>query len=123
MDRKKLALIHIIKKELSLSEAEYRSILKDAAGVESAKELDGEKFRKLMRYFVRSKHYRLNRSGLTIRQKLFIDYLAKQLGWTTEHLNNFVHKYYSKPNVYKLTKEEAIKAIVALKNIRQHTVL
>jgi hypothetical protein len=120
MDRKRLALIHIIKKELNLSEEEYRSILQKATGVASAKDLDEEKFRKLMRYFVRSKYYRLNPSGLTVRQKLFIDYLARKLSWTKEHLDNFVHKYFQKPNVYKLTKREAIKVIEALKNIALH---
>ncbi|MCK5162057.1 MAG: DUF1018 domain-containing protein, partial [Candidatus Aureabacteria bacterium] len=60
MDRKKLALIHIIKKELNLSDAEYRNILEQVTGVRSAKDLNEEKFRKLMHYFVRTEHYRIN---------------------------------------------------------------
>lgn len=119
MDRKKLALVHIIKKELKLSEEEYRNILEQAAGVESAKDLDEEKFGKLMRYFVRSRYYQVNPFGLTMRQKLYIDYLAKELGWDGGHLNNFVHKYYHKPTADRLTKREAIKAIESLKAIRQ----
>lgn len=35
-----LAAIHIIKKELALTEAEYRAILREVAGVDSAKYLD-----------------------------------------------------------------------------------
>ena len=35
-----LAAIHIIKKELALTESEYRAILREVAGVESAKYLD-----------------------------------------------------------------------------------
>lgn len=35
-----LAAIHIIKKELGLTEAEYRAILREVAGVDSAKYLD-----------------------------------------------------------------------------------
>jgi len=120
MDKKKLALIHIIKKELKLSDKEYRNILWEAAAVRSAKDLDEFKFKKLMRYFVRSPYYRLNPYGLTIRQKLFIKYLAEQLGWSSQHLNNFMHKYYHKPDLDNLTKKEAIKAIVALENIKQH---
>lgn len=120
MDRKKLALIHIIKKELNLSDAEYRNILRQAAGVSSAKELDEEKFVKLMKYFVRSGYYRINPEGLTIRQKLYIDYLTRQLGWTNEHLSNFIHKYYHKPRIDLLTRKEAIKAIESLKSIEQH---
>jgi len=119
MDRKKLAVIHIVKKELKLSDAQYRAILREAAGVGSAKELDEEKFRRLMNYFVRSKHYRINADGLTIRQKLFIQYLAQQLGWSGTHLKNFIHKYYDKTEISKLNKKEAIGVIESLKNIKQ----
>lgn len=123
MDKKKLALIHIVKKELGLSEARYRAILQKAAGVNSAKDLDEQKFRALMNYFVRSSHYRLNAQGLTIKQKLFIKYLAQQLHWEPDHLNNFIHKYYGKTNIDTLTRKEAIKAIESLKHIRQHALL
>ena len=34
MDRNKLALIHIVKKELALSDEEYRAILRREAGVD-----------------------------------------------------------------------------------------
>lgn len=120
IDKKKLAVIHIIKKELCLSDEEYRNILQQAANVSSAKDLDESKFRKLMRFFVRSSYYRVNRHGLTIRQKLYIKYLGQNLGWTEEHLNNFIHRYYHKSDVDRLTKKEAIKAIESLKAIGAH---
>lgn len=120
MDKKRLAVIHIVKKELNLSDEEYRRILHEAAGVESAKDLDDEKFRKLMNYFVRSSHYRLNPYGLTIRQKLFIQYLAGNLGWTPDHLDNFIHKYFHKAAINKLTRREAVKVIEALKGVKEH---
>ena len=120
MDRNKLSVIHIVKKELNLSDAEYRSTLQRVAGVSSAKELDDEKFRKLMNYFVRSPYYQVNPFGLTIRQKLYIKYLAKEIDWEEEHLNNFIHKYYHKTNLDKLTRKEAIKVIESLKAIKQH---
>jgi hypothetical protein len=120
MDKKKLATIHIIKKELNLSDPEYRNILQEVTGVRSAKDLDEEKFRKLMNYFVRSKYYQINPFGLTMRQKLYIKYLAQQMGWLEEHLNNFLHKYYRKSGIDKLTKEEAIKVIESLKNVKEH---
>ncbi|MDH5298380.1 MAG: regulatory protein GemA, partial [Desulfobulbaceae bacterium] len=69
LDRKKLAVIHITKKELALSDREYRDILEEVTGVRSAKELDESGFKKLMRYFTRSSHYRLSRDGRTLRQK------------------------------------------------------
>ncbi len=120
IDKKKLALIHIVKKELKLKDKEYRDILQAAAGVRSAKELDDIKFRKLMNYFVRSKHYRLNAYGLTFKQKLFIKYLAQQMGWDQSHLSNFIHKYYQKRNINRLTRKEAIKVIESLKNVKEH---
>jgi len=120
MDKKKLALIHIIKKELNLSDKEYRDILMQAAGVRSAKYLNEEKFKKLMSYFVRSKHYRINPQGLTIKQKLYIKYLVNELQWTEGHLVNFLQKYYHKPLIDNLTKKEAIKVIESLKNIKNH---
>lgn len=119
MDKKKLAVIHIVKKELNLSDEEYRGILRKEAGVESAKELDDEKFRKLMNYFVRSKYYQANPFGLTIRQKLYIKYLAEDIGWGEGHLDNFIRKYYHEAGLERLTRKEAIKVIESLKNIKQ----
>ncbi len=120
MDRKKLAIIHIVKKELNLGDDEYRKILQDVTGVSSAKELDDVKFRKLMNFFVRSKYYQANPLGLTIKQKLYIKYLSQKLGWQEEHLNNFLQKYYQKAVTDMLTRKEAIKAIESLKNILTH---
>ncbi|MCK5655901.1 MAG: DUF1018 domain-containing protein [Candidatus Aureabacteria bacterium] len=122
MDRKKLALIHIIKKELNLSDAEYRNILEQVTGVRSAKDLNEEKFRKLMHYFVRTEHYRINADGLTLKQKLYIKYLVGEMGWTEEHFNNFMRKYYHKSYIERLTRKEAIKMIESLKNVKQHQV-
>ncbi len=120
MDKKKLAIIHIVKKALGLPDEEYRKILQDVAGVASAKDLNEAGFRKLMNYFVRSKYYKVNPYGLTIKQKLFIKYLVAELGWEESHLNNFLHKYYHKTNIDELTKAEAIKAIESLKAVKQH---
>ncbi len=121
MDRKNLATIHIVKRELGLSDEEYRDILRREAGVESAKDLTDESFRRLMRFMVRSRYYRLNRNGLTLRQKLYIDHLQQTLGWTDEHLANFLHKYFKREGVKALTRAEASKTILALEHmVRQH---
>jgi len=120
IDKKKLALIHIVKKELKLKDKDYRDILRASAGVSSAKELDDEKFRKLMNYFVRSPHYRLNAYGLTLKQKMFINSLAQQLGWEQSHLKHFIHKYYHKSDISRLTRRDAIKVIESLKKIKEH---
>lgn len=120
LDNKKLAVIHIVKKELGLSDPEYRKILRKVTGVDSAKELNYKGFRKLMNYFVRSDHYRINSLGMTIKQKIFIDKLAGDLEWDDRHLQNFVNKYYGKSDVKKLTKKEASKLIESLKNVKEH---
>ncbi len=120
MDKKKLALIHIIKKELNLSDSVYREILQKAAGVTSAKDLDEESFRRLMNYFVRSEHYRINPAGLTIKQKLYIKFLAQEMGWTPSHLSNFIHKYYHTFAINDLSRKDAMHLIESLKNTLKH---
>lgn len=120
LDRKKLALIHIVKKELGLSDREYRCLLRRAAGVQSAKDLDEAGFRTLMRFFVRSDYYRANAFGMTLKQKMFLKALVGQLGWDPQHLTNFVHKYYQRPGLDHLNRKEASKLIESLKAIREH---
>jgi len=120
LDRKKLALIHIVKKELRVSDEDYRCILRRIAGVESSKDLDEAKFRKLMYFFVRSDYYRVNSFGMTLKQKLFIKALARELGWDCGHLMNFIHKYYQRPGLDYLSRREASNLIESLKAIRSH---
>lgn len=120
LDRKKLALIHIVKKELGISDPDYRCLLKRIAGVESSKDLDEAGFRKIMRFFVRSDYYRANDFGMTLKQKLFIKSLASQLHWEETHLTNFIRKYYQRDGLDVLTRKEASKLIESLKAIREH---
>jgi len=120
INRKKLALIHIVKKELRIDDQDYRCLLRRIAGVDSSKELDEPGFRKLMRFFVRSPYYRVNPFGMTLKQKLYITRLAHQLSWDKAHLVNFLHKYYRRDGVGDLTRKEASKVIESLKAIRAH---
>ena len=120
LDRKKLALIHIVKKELGISDPDYRCLLKRIAGVESSKDLDEAGFRTLMRFFVRSDYYRANDFGMTLKQKLFIKALVSQLGWEETHLTNFIHKYYHRDGLDIMTRKEASHLIESLKAIREH---
>ncbi len=120
LGRKKLALIHIVKKELGLSDRDYRCLLRRAPGVKSAKDLDEAGFRTLMRFFVRSDYYRANAFGMTLKQKMFIKALVGQLGWDPQHLANFIHKYYQRPDLDHLNRQQASKLIESLKAIRGH---
>lgn len=117
IDQKKLALIHIIKKELNLSEEDYRTILRNVAKVSSAAKLDDRSFRKLINYLVRDKRYLVSPGGMTLKQKLFIQHLSNQLHWHPEHLINFIKKYYHKPALEELDRKEASKLIESLKHI------
>ncbi|OGI11347.1 MAG: hypothetical protein A2Y40_00710 [Candidatus Margulisbacteria bacterium GWF2_35_9] len=117
ISNKKLAIIHILKKELNLTEDQYRNTLERIAGVRSAKDLSDDKFQKLMHYFVRSQHYQINNEGLTIKQRLYIEYEFSLLNWNKNHIENFIRKYYHHENIMQLSKKEATKLIVTLKNI------
>ena len=120
LDHKKLAVIHIVKRELGFSDDEYRDFLENSCGVRSAKELDEISFRRLMRDFAKSRHYRLNEDGLTIRQKLYILHLVDELGWSRNHFNNFLHKYYHKTDIDSYSKHEASRLIESLKQVKKH---
>jgi len=120
INKKKLALIHIVKQELNLSDQEYRDILQKVTGVRSAKDLDEPAFNRLLRYFTRSKQYQINQYGLTFRQKYFIKHLLADLHWDDMHTLNFLKKYYQKTKLDDLTKKEASHVIESLKNIVKH---
>lgn len=120
LDRKKLALIHIVKKELEISDPDYRCLLRRIADVESSKDLDEAGFRKLMSFFVRSDYYRVNAFGMTLKQKLFIKALAREIDWADTHLRNFIRKYYQREGLDALTRKDASKLIESLKAIRAH---
>ena len=120
LDHKKLAVIHIVKKELGLSDLQYRDSLEQVTGVRSAKDLDEPGFRKLMNHFARSKYYRAKKNGLTFRQKMYLKSLKDQLNWNEWHFKNFLKKYYKKTTVESLTRKEASKVIKSLKNIIKH---
>lgn len=117
LDHKKLAVIHIVKKELGVSDKEYRDTLEKVAGVRSAKDLDEAGFQRLMRYFTKSEHYRASREGITFRQKMYIKHLFDDLAWDAAHCANFLNKYYKTPRLENLSKKEASKVIESLKHI------
>ncbi len=117
MDKKKLAVIHIVKRELSLSDDEYRNTLERIAGVRSAKDLTDDQFHKLMRYFVRTRHYRVANKGITLRQKYYLRQLKERLQWDDSHFQNYIHKYFHNRKLNTYTKHDASNLIVALKKI------
>ena len=117
MDKKKLAVIHIVKRELSLSDDDYRDILERVASVRSAKDLTDDQFHKLMRYFVRTSHYQVASKGVTLRQKYYIRQLKERLQWDDSHFQNYIHKYFHSRDLNFYTKHDASNLIVALKAV------
>ena len=117
LDHKKLAVIHIVKKELAVSDQEYRDTMEKVAGVRSAKELDDAGFQRLMRYFARSDHYRSRQEGITFRQRMYIKHLMEDLAWDATHCANFLKKYYKTADIGTLSKKEGSKVIESLKHI------
>lgn len=122
LDKNKLAAVHIVKRELGLSDREYRDQLEKITGVRSAKDLDEPGFRRLMNYFVRSRYYRGRQEGMTFRQKMYIKGLKERLNWNEAHFVNFLKKYYKKSDINVLSKKEAAKVIESLKNVLEHGV-
>ncbi len=117
MDNKKLAVIHIVKRELSLSDEEYRNILERVAGVRSSRDLTDSQFHKLMRYFVRTLHYRVTGNGITLRQKYYINQLKKDLCWDDAHFQNYINKYFHNRDLETYSKHDASNLIVTLNAI------
>lgn len=54
------AAVHILKKELALTDADYRTLLRRIAGVGSAKELDEDSYRAVLREMYRLRDERRN---------------------------------------------------------------
>lgn len=117
ISQQKLAVVHLMKKQLQLSDVEYRRMMYQAVGVSSARDLDDGMFRRLMNVFVRSRYYRANSNGMTLRQKWFIEHLAKEMGWDSQHLDHFIHKFFHERDLRSLNKKEASHLIEALKKI------
>ena len=117
MDNKKLAVIHIVKRELSLSDEEYRNILERVAGVRSSRDLTDSQFHKLMRYFVRTLHYRVTSKWITLRQKYYINQLKNDLGWDDSHFQNYINKYFHNRDLETYSKNNASNLIVTLNAI------
>ncbi len=117
MDNKKLAVIHIVKRELSLSDEEYRNILERVADVRSSRDLTDSQFHKLIRYFVRTRHYRVTSKRITFRQKYYINQLKKDLAWDDSHFQNYINKYFHNLDLETYYKHDASNLILALKTI------
>jgi hypothetical protein len=126
---RQLALVHVAKKQLGLSEEEYREILKSHGGVESAKFLDDWGVDRVLRFFHTlgfKEKRRVPKRDLTIlaskSQHGLIYGLMKDLGWSQERLNGFVDRMTAKDYPEELTKREASMVIEGLKAMRDRNI-
>lgn len=93
IDRSKLAVVHVARKELRLDEDQYRALLRAECGVESAAQLDDAMFSRLMKRFEklgfvstakqqrRDRRVRRPAALITTEQQALIDQLFRKLGW------------------------------------------
>ena len=77
----------------------------------------GNQFHKLMRYFVRTRHYRVTNGGITLWQKYYIRQLKERLQWDDSHFQNYIYKYFHKRELNTYTMHDASNLIVALLSI------
>ncbi len=127
--KSQIALIHVAKAKLGLSDDEYREILKAHGGVESSVDLDAWGLEKVMRllrdlgFKYKGKKHRPDLSILASEgQRLVIYHLMEDLGWIPTRLYGFVEKMTGKKTPEELNKEEAPKVIEGLKAMRNRQV-
>jgi hypothetical protein len=88
ISHRQLALVHIAKRALDIDDASYRAMLRETAGVDTAKDLDYRGYQHLMAWYHRlgfrakpSRHSR--RSFVTGKQNSYIHVLMRDVGFAT----------------------------------------
>lgn len=119
MDRRKLARVHILKKELGLADSEYRDFLRRFGGVDTSKSLDAPGYRSVVRRMEEELRRRETANRVTDKQLRYIHRLEQQLRWGHDHLENFLSRYYHKHSA-ELTRLEGSHAIESLKHVLEH---
>lgn len=139
IDRSKIALIHVAKKQLALDDDEYRTILHAVCGVESAKDIKRlEDFRELMRAFgklgfknseVKERAMRFRRdndSAASPDQLGVIKEIWKRVTWNPDDpkaLDSFLQNRFHVPNLAMLSRRKASDVIEALKEMHVRKML
>lgn len=123
---KKIAVLHVAKKQLGLDDDNYRDILRRYGGVESATDLDEIGFSYVMRYMTAlgfrstwTKRTFGNRPGMAspaqieLMRKLWLSYHGADDGETA--LNAWLSKYHKISTLRFVSAEKAAKIVAALK--------
>jgi len=118
LSRNKIAIIHVAKLEIGLSDGEYRDILNNNFKVESSTKLSNFQFEKLMIIFKKLGFRQIDK--ITIKQRYRIEEYTKKLKWDEARLKGFIKRQIGiEKNVEKLRKEEASKLITGLKKLER----
>jgi len=118
LTRNKIALIHVAKTELGLSDQAYRAILESNFKIRSSKDLSNFQFEKLMKIF-KKLGFR-QQEKITAKQVFKIEEYVKKLDWNEKRLHGFIKRQIGVgKNVDKLKKQEASKLITGLKNMER----
>ncbi len=122
---KQLSLLHVAKTRLELDDETYRDLLEDEAGVRSARELDAQGFRTVLRRLERLGFHPLHREGSRPERPGMaswaqIDYLRglwrRYTGQDDERgLDTWLRKQCGVSDPLRLDRAGAHKALVALK--------
>ena len=131
LNRKQIAVLHVAKAKLGISEAEYRAALVQIAGLESSTELDRGGFEALMGFFEYLGFEPLLRRGqdfgkrpgmasfaqLELIRELWREYTLGAYG-SEDELNKWLLRCFKVSSLRFLTMEAARKAITALKAMK-----
>jgi phage gp16-like protein len=124
--KREIALIHVAKAKIGLTDDEYRDLLQSTCGVESSKELTSSQFDDLMKRF-RQMGFQLKikqpptaanpdpKALPTPAHLQKIKELFLQLGWNNERQLGFVKRQIKRP--WPQTRHEANQVIEGLKAI------
>ena len=129
LTRKQTALVHVAKKELGLSDDEYRAIMRQVTGVESSKHMDQYDFEDFMQYmaalgfkadftktFYGRRHGMASPGQVSLIRQLWDEYTD---GRTTDlALGKWLTRTFKVSALRFVTSEQAPKAIAALKAVK-----
>jgi Bacteriophage Mu, GemA protein len=129
ISKPKLVLLHTAKNKLHLSDPEYRTILREAAGVNSARDLDDDGFKQVLTRFqalgfktLREQRSFGDRPGFATPAQLeLIRYRWRQYtGGHDEGLEHWIEKWYGISALRFLDSDAASKALTALKRMAEY---
>lgn len=127
ISQKKIALVHVGKSKLGLSEADYRKLLRLIGGVESSKDLSNDTFAELMHCFKllgfesdAARATYSDRPGMaTPAQVLLVRFLWEKFAGRYEEreLNHWLERYFGVSSLRFADRDTIGKALTALKSM------